>query len=186
MKGSDRRERSFDTAESETLGMCGNSMRENREAPQTPTHEGGGRSKEAKSRNVDMHVCGESDGLIVPTKRANKADAYAFGGGVRRGKEVDQGERTTSALAPDPEPGMRVTGVVAHTASRIPTSGWPLQEPEERAEGGNPSPRGPCGGPLARGVPTATDGRKPSYAARIELNLTVQDATVASISSILR
>jgi len=32
MKGSDRRERSFDTAESETLGMWGNSMRENREA----------------------------------------------------------------------------------------------------------------------------------------------------------
>src|SRR4030095_15507208 len=105
MKGSDRRERSFDTAESETLGMCGNSMRENREAPQTPTHDGVGRSKKAHSRNVDMRVCGESDGLIVPTKRANKADAYAFGGGVRRGKEVDQGERTTSALAPDPEPG---------------------------------------------------------------------------------
>jgi hypothetical protein len=109
-------------------------MRENREAPQTPTLDGGvGRSKKAKSRNVDMHVCGESDGLIVPTKRANKADAYAFGGGVRRGKEVDQGERTTSALAPDPEPGMRVTGIVARTTSRIPTSGWPLQEPEVRA-----------------------------------------------------
>src|SRR5258708_3962173 len=30
MKGSVRRERSFDTAESETLGMWGNSMRENR------------------------------------------------------------------------------------------------------------------------------------------------------------
>ena len=79
MKGSDRRERSFDTAESETLGMWGNSMRENREALQTPTHDGGvGRSKKAKSRNVDMHVCGESDDLIVPTKRANKADAYAL------------------------------------------------------------------------------------------------------------
>jgi hypothetical protein len=38
MKGSVRRERSFDTAESETLGMWGNSMRENREALQTPTH----------------------------------------------------------------------------------------------------------------------------------------------------
>ena len=76
MKGSVRREQSFDTAESETLGMCGNSMRENREALQTPTHDGGvGRSKKAKSRTVDMHVCGESDGLIVPTKRANKADA---------------------------------------------------------------------------------------------------------------
>jgi len=79
MKGSVMRERSFDTAESETLGMWGNSMRENREALQTPTHDGGvGRSKKAKSRNVDMHVCGESDGLIVPTKRANKAGAYAL------------------------------------------------------------------------------------------------------------
>jgi len=48
MKGSVRRERSLDTAESETLGMCGNSMRENREALQTPTHDGVGRSKKAK------------------------------------------------------------------------------------------------------------------------------------------
>ena len=99
MKGSVRRERSLDTAESETLGMCGNSMRENREALQTPTHDGVGRSKKAKSRNVDMHVCGESDVLVVPTKRANKGDANA----------------------------------------------------------------------LATAVPTATDGRKPSCAARIEL-----------------
>jgi len=37
MKGSVRRERSFDTAESETLGMWRSSMRENREALQTPT-----------------------------------------------------------------------------------------------------------------------------------------------------
>jgi len=37
MKGSVKRERSFGTAESETLGMWGNSMRENREALQTPT-----------------------------------------------------------------------------------------------------------------------------------------------------
>jgi hypothetical protein len=56
--------------------MWGNSMRENREALQTPTLDGSeGRSKKAKSRNFDMHVCGESDGLIVPAKRANKADA---------------------------------------------------------------------------------------------------------------
>src|ERR687892_2884792 len=75
MKGSGRRELFFDAAESETLGMCGNSMRENRETLQTPTLDGVGRSKKARSRNVDMHVCGESDGLIVPTKRANKAGA---------------------------------------------------------------------------------------------------------------
>jgi hypothetical protein len=95
MKGSDRRERSFDTAESETLGMWGNSMRENREALQTPTLDGGvGRSKKAKSRNVDMHVCGESDGLIVPTKRANKADAYALVA------ESAEGRRSTKGNAP--------------------------------------------------------------------------------------
>jgi hypothetical protein len=79
MKGSVRRELFFDTAESEALGMCGNSMGENRETLQTPTLNGSvGRSKKAKGRNVDMHVCGESDGLIVPTKRANKVDAYAL------------------------------------------------------------------------------------------------------------
>ena len=55
-------------------------MRENREALQTPALDGSvGRSKKAKSRNVDMDVCGESDGFIVPTKRANKVDAqYAL------------------------------------------------------------------------------------------------------------
>ena len=80
MKGSVKRERSFDTAESKTLSMCGNSMRENREASQTSAPDGGvERSKKAKSRNFDMDVCGESDGLIVPAKRANKADAqYAL------------------------------------------------------------------------------------------------------------
>jgi hypothetical protein len=94
MKGSGRRERSFDTAESETLSMWGNSMRENREALQTPTLDGVGRSKKAKSRNFDMHVCGESDGLIVPTKRANKVDAYALAA------ESAEGRRSTKGNAP--------------------------------------------------------------------------------------
>ena len=93
-------------------------MRENREALQTPTHDGGvGRSKKAKSRNVDMHVCGESDGLIVPDEAGEQSRRICVGSGVRRGKEVDQGERTTSALVPDTEPGKRVTGFVARTAS---------------------------------------------------------------------
>ena len=95
MKGSVRREQSFDTAESETLGMCGNSMRENREAPWAPALDGSvGRSKKAKGRTVDMHVCGESDGLIVPTKRANKADAYALAA------ESAEERRTTKGNAP--------------------------------------------------------------------------------------
>jgi hypothetical protein len=59
--------------------MWGNSMRENREALQTPALDDSvGRSKKAKGRKVDMHVCGEPDGHVVPTKRANKADWYAL------------------------------------------------------------------------------------------------------------
>jgi hypothetical protein len=95
MKGSVRREQSFGTAESETLGMWGNSMRENREVLQTPALDGSvGRSKKAKGRKVDMHVCGESDGLVVPTKRANKADAEALAA------ESAEGRRATKGNAP--------------------------------------------------------------------------------------
>ena len=134
MKGGVRRERSFDTAESETLGMWGSSMRGNREALQMPTLEGSvGRSKKAKGRNVDMHVCRESDGLIVPTKRANKVDAYALTAESAVGRRLTKGERTTSLLVPDAEPGKRVTGVVARTTSRVLTNGWPSYKPEVRA-----------------------------------------------------
>src|SRR5262245_40166574 len=95
MKGSVRRERSFGTAESETLGTWGNSMRENREAPQTPARDGSaGRSKKAKGRNVDMHGCGEWDGVIVPVKRANKASAGALAA------EFAEGRRATKGNAP--------------------------------------------------------------------------------------
>src|SRR5215831_2246143 len=95
MKGSDKRERSFDTAESETLGMWGSSMRGNREAPQTPTLDGSaGRSKKAKGRKVDMHVCGESDGLIVPVKRANKAGGYTLAAESAEGRRATKGNAT--------------------------------------------------------------------------------------------
>jgi hypothetical protein len=118
MKGSVRRERSFGTAESETLGMWGNSMRENREALQTPTHDGGvGRSKKAKSRNVDMHVCGESDGLIVPTKRANKADAYALAAESAEGRRSTKGNAPQSYSCRTQSRGCESQGVVARTTS---------------------------------------------------------------------
>src|SRR5437899_10366493 len=71
--------------------MCGNSMRENREALQTPTHDGVGRSKKAKSRNVDMHGCRESDVLVVPTKRANKVDANALAAESAEGRRATKG-----------------------------------------------------------------------------------------------
>ena len=75
--------------------MWRNSMRENREASQTPdSMEWDGRRRLTKSRKVDMNVCRESDGLIVPTKRANKVDAYALAA------ESAEGRRATKGNAP--------------------------------------------------------------------------------------
>ena len=72
------REPSMDAAESETLRMRGNSMHGNRETLETPSPRGGGRSEKAFCRNADMHVSRESDGPIVPEKRANKAGPKAW------------------------------------------------------------------------------------------------------------
>jgi hypothetical protein len=53
--------------------MRDSSLRENRETPETSAPVGGAeRSEKATSRTSGMHVPGESDDLIVPTKRANK------------------------------------------------------------------------------------------------------------------
>src|SRR5215510_15032095 len=129
MKGSVRRERSFGTAESETLGTWGNSMRENREALQTPARDGSaGRSKKAKGRTVDMHVCGESDGLIVPTKRANKVGADALAA------ESAEGRRTTKGNAPQTHScRTQSRGSESQRLWRVrqaANSGWPSHKPE--------------------------------------------------------
>ena len=117
MTGRVKREQSFNTAESETLGMWGNSMRGNREALQTPTLDGSaGRSKKAEGRNVDMHVCGESDGLIVPTKRANKAGVDALAAESAEGRRVTKGNAPQAHSCRTQSRGKRVTGVVARTA----------------------------------------------------------------------
>jgi hypothetical protein len=101
-------------------------MRENREALQTPALDGSvGRSKKAKGCNVDMHVCGGVGRPRSTNEAGEQSLRGSVGGGVCRGKEGDQGERTTSLLVPDTEPGKRVTGVVARTTSRIQRSGWP-------------------------------------------------------------
>ena len=74
MNRGDRRESLGGATESETLRTRGNSMRENRETPETPSVDGTvGRSEKAVGRTSDMYVCGESDVPIVPTKPANKA-----------------------------------------------------------------------------------------------------------------
>ena len=100
----------MDAAESETLRMRGNSMHGNRETLETPTPQGAGRSGKAFCRTPDMHVSRESDGPIVPKKRANKAGPKAAAESVEgRGSTKGNAERTL--LAPDAEPEKRGMGL---------------------------------------------------------------------------
>ena len=62
-----------DSAQSKTPGMHGNSTRENRETPSTPvTEDVAGRLEKAMSQESNMHVGGESDGCVLPSKCPNK------------------------------------------------------------------------------------------------------------------
>src|SRR5262245_8558954 len=115
-------------------------MRGNREALQTPTRDGSvGRSKKAKSRNVDMHVCGESDGLIVPEKRANKAGAGAWAAESAEGRRLTKGNATqahscrTQSRGSESQRLWRVRQAARRDGMCIPTSGGPSDEPEVRA-----------------------------------------------------
>jgi RNA-directed DNA polymerase len=66
-------------AESETPGMSGNSMRENREAPEASVRDGSAdRSGNAARREPDMYATGESDRWVVPAKQPNKGEKLAL------------------------------------------------------------------------------------------------------------
>src|SRR5215510_1367219 len=96
--------------------MWGNSMRENREALQTPILDvGAGRSKKVKGRNVDMHVCGESDGLIVPMKRTTKPTRKSGQRSPQRNGGRARGTHHRQSCAG--HGAGEVTGFVARTAS---------------------------------------------------------------------
>ena len=105
------RELSTDAAESETLSMCGNSTHGNRETLETSLPDGGrGRSEKALCRTSDMHVSRESDGPIVPKKRANKAGPMAAAESVE-GRGSTKGNVTRTLLVPDTVPGKRGIGL---------------------------------------------------------------------------
>ena len=68
-----KREPTDDATESETLRMDRHSPHGNRETPETPLPVGGrGRLGKVLDQSPDTYVDGESDGLIVPEKQANK------------------------------------------------------------------------------------------------------------------
>ncbi len=82
----------------------------NRETLETPASQDAGRSGKALCRTPDMHVVRESDGPIVPKKRANKAGLMAAAESVEgRGSTKGNAERTL--LAPDSGPGKRGMGL---------------------------------------------------------------------------
>src|SRR5215216_109505 len=69
------REPARDSAQSKTPRMHGYFARENRETPLTPGgHDRPGRVEKAVGRTSTMHINGESDGRIVPTKGSNVDD----------------------------------------------------------------------------------------------------------------
>jgi RNA-directed DNA polymerase len=102
--GGAHREPTDDATESKTLCMDGRSSRGNRETPAAPlpgaARVGWGRSLD---RTPTMHAAGESDGLIVPRKQANKAGPTAAAESVE-GRRPAKGNIRRVLLATDSEP----------------------------------------------------------------------------------
>lgn len=110
------REPSWNATESETLGMRGNSLHGNRETPKAsvasnayPADGGAERPEKALGRTSGVYVFGESDGSIVPKKRANKADVSAAESVEERGPT--KGNDLPVGHAPDTAPGTRDHGL---------------------------------------------------------------------------
>jgi len=75
--GDDKREPSMNPAQSETPGMPGNSVRENRETPSTSGSSTSDRLEKATSYTTSMQGGGESDEQVVPAKRSNKEEQFS-------------------------------------------------------------------------------------------------------------
>jgi group II intron reverse transcriptase/maturase len=107
-----------DAAESKTLRMHENFLRENREAPSTSPSMAAGTGRRSHKPKSDMHVLGESDSSIVPAKRANNAGPPAAESVEGRG--LTKGNASRTEPAPDAEPGKHGIGVagIRQVASR--------------------------------------------------------------------
>jgi len=105
--GGDNRESLKNPAQSETPGMSGNSMGENRETPLASGSCTSDRLEKAMSYTASMHDGGESDEQVVPTKHPNKEER-SLAEGVE-GSCSTKGN-TEGSHAPDTGSGTRVPG----------------------------------------------------------------------------
>jgi hypothetical protein len=111
--------------------MDGRSSRGNRETPATPSPVGGvGRLGKVVDRTPNTHVAGESDGLIVPRKQANKTGPTAVAESVE-GRGPAKGNTRRAVLAPDSEPGQRGIDLSGVRQSKVLIRHHPRQEPYE-------------------------------------------------------
>jgi len=72
----DKRKPLTNPAQSETPGMSGNSMRENRETPRASGSGRPDRLEKATSYTASVNASGESDEQVVPAKRSNKGEQF--------------------------------------------------------------------------------------------------------------
>ena len=99
MKRYVKRESRFDAPESETLCMDRSFLRGNREASLVPCgdHSPIGRSAKARCHTADMHATEESYDLVVPSKRANKAETSVAESVEERGSTKGTVNQMTSS-----------------------------------------------------------------------------------------
>jgi hypothetical protein len=140
-------ESSRDAAESETLSMCGTFQHGNRETPETPSPATAGTVGEGDLPKSDMHVSGESDDLVVPGKRANKAGTPVAESVEERGSTKGNGIQAATCRTQRRIPCVVLSGWRTASRSHVPKVG---------AVWGSASRTDLCGGWPERAIPTAT------------------------------
>ena len=148
------REFLFDATESETLCMDGHSHRGNRETSVVPCGDTSpmGRSEKAHGQPSGMYVTEESDDLVVPRKRANKAGTPAAEPVEESGSTKGNRFQITSSRTQRRTIG-RVCLNLVRQVVRLPRT---TVIPKVGAVCGSSARTDLCGGPSERTVPTAT------------------------------
>ena len=113
----DTGESGMSPTESKTTGMVGNFSHGSRETPATSVASmAADRSEKARGHKSDAHVAGESDGSIVPEKRANKTGTPVAESAEERGPP--EGKVVQNAFVPVTAPGNTSIAAYCTTAAR--------------------------------------------------------------------